>query len=324
MSDFDDDDFQFVMSESDDVDLHQPDSGNFQSTIQPNIPHIDSNTMVNKNMTMKIWRVLVQILYYRNDLADTIKPFFVNLKKENINDKKYIPLLKTFSKNQLKVLYENGIMINLKEGQNQSSSQSTSDNPKNDLEEIISGDKVEILDKFIQKNGIKTVNTITKAFKEVEEMKIPIIQFCIMNKAIECFKFLLINGFDDPNKTMEEQNPECFYDYDIHKRIEIKRYEWDCMATAIYFGNKEIIKILEVRGIEKGKNPTHIEAAILSYRNMIAKEIIWDLNENKEQIQNFLNLSIIASAKSNNINGVEYLMTNGADINMHNKHLNAT
>ena len=65
----------------------------------------------------------------------------------------------------------------------------------------------------------------------------------------------------------------------------IKRYEWDCMATAIYFGKKEIIKILEDKGIEKGKNPTHIEAAILSYRNMIAKEIIEDMNENKTQIQ---------------------------------------
>ena len=87
------------------------------------------------------------------------------------------------------------------------------------------------------------------------------------------------------------------------------------MATAIYFGNKEIIKILEERVIENGKNATHIEAAILSYRNQIAKEVIEDLNENNEQIQNILNLSITASAKNNNIKGVEFLMTKGADIN---------
>ena len=50
------------------------------------------------------------MLFYRNDLIETIKPFFENLKNENINDEKYIPLLKTFSKDQLKVLYQNGII----------------------------------------------------------------------------------------------------------------------------------------------------------------------------------------------------------------------
>ena len=61
-------------------------------------------------MIAKIWRVLAQILFYRNDLIETIKPFFENLKNENINDEKYIPLLRTFSKDQLKVLYENEII----------------------------------------------------------------------------------------------------------------------------------------------------------------------------------------------------------------------
>ena len=61
-------------------------------------------------MNAQIWRVLAQILYYRNDLTEIIKPFFKNLKNENINDVKYIPLLKRFSKDQLKVLYQNGII----------------------------------------------------------------------------------------------------------------------------------------------------------------------------------------------------------------------
>ena len=61
-------------------------------------------------MNVQIWRVLAQILFYRNDLIETIKPFFENLKNENINDEKYIPLLKTFSIYQLKALYENGII----------------------------------------------------------------------------------------------------------------------------------------------------------------------------------------------------------------------
>ena len=36
-------------------------------------------------------------------------------------------------------------------------------------------------------------------------MKSPLIQYCVMKNAIECFKYLLVNGFGDPNKTMEEQ-----------------------------------------------------------------------------------------------------------------------
>ena len=262
-------------------------------------------------MHQKIWRNLIQILYYRNDLADIMRPFFENLKNENIKETKYIPFLRTFSINQLEVLYKKKII-----GEIQPFSQGNVNGSQ--IEEIISGDKITELDKLLQEKDIKTLNTITKSFLEVEEMQIPLIQYCIMKNAIECFKYLLVNGFDDPNKTMQEQNPYPKNDF-MHKCwISEHRYEWDCMATAIYFGNKEIIKILEEKGIEKGKNQTHIEAAILSYRNLIAKEIIEDLNEtneNNKQIQNILNLSITASAKNNNIKGVEFVMTKGADIN---------
>ena len=195
-------------------------------------------------MIVKIWRVLTQILFYRNDLIGTIKPFFINLKNENINDGKYIPLIKTFSRDQLKVLYQNRIITeeryNLFIPKNQFST-----NIKAKIEEIISGDKIKELEKLLQEKDIKTFNAMTKSFLEVKKMKIPLIQYCIMKKAIECFKYLLVNGFDDPNKTMNELwNPIEFF------RKEIQRYKWDCMATAIYFGNKEIIKILEEKGIE--------------------------------------------------------------------------
>ena len=63
-----------------------------------------------KKMIVKIWKRLAQILFYRNDLIEIIKPFFKNLKNENMNDEKYIPFRKTFSKSQLKVLYQNGIL----------------------------------------------------------------------------------------------------------------------------------------------------------------------------------------------------------------------
>ena len=281
-------------------------------------------------MIVKIWKELVQILFYHNDSVEAIKPFFKNLKNENINDEKYISFLKTFSKDQLEVLYQNGIIqeekFNLLIPKNQKEDQSSTNetnetNEMNDIEEIISGDKIEELQKLIQENDIQAFEAIIKSFNEVKEMKIPLIQYCIMKNAIKCFQYLLVNGYDDPDKTMEDKNPSWYYDSEENS-IEIKKYDWNCMATAIYFGNKEIIKLLEKRVIEEGKNPAYIEAAILSFRNKIAKEMINNLNENKEQIQNILNKSIIASAKNNNIKGIEFLITK-ADLNTHDKQLNS-
>ena len=273
-------------------------------------------------MNAQIWGELAQILFYRTDLIEVIKPFFENLKNENINDEKYIPLLKTFSENQLESLYQNGIIseekINLLLPKNKFLTKRTNFKVNGimmiKIDEIISGDKSIELRKLLQEKDIKAFSTIIKSFLDVKEMEIPLIQYCIIKNAIECFKYLLVNGYDDPNKTMEDQYPSYTWDSQ-NNRIEIKRYKWDCMATAIFFGNNEIIQILEVKGIEKGKNPAHIEAAILSYRNLIAKTIIEDQNENNEQIQDILNLSIIASAKNNNIKGIKFLITNVVDIN---------
>ena len=215
-------------------------------------------------MNEKIWRVLAQILYYRNDLSNIIKPFFENLHNQNINDENYISVLKTFSKDQLEVLYQNGIITEENFNslgfitKNQLSTFSVNEDNNTNVEAIISGDKINELQELIQEKDIKTFNTITKSFLEVEKMKITLIQYCIMKKAIECFKYLLVNGFDDPNKTMEEENPypEGTINYKNWKTQH--QYEWDSMATAIYFGNKEIMKILEEKGIKKGKkNSTH-------------------------------------------------------------------
>ena len=104
-------------------------------------------------MNVKIWRVLAQILFYRNDLIDTIKPFFENLKNENLNDEKYLPLLKTFSEDLLEMLYENEIIteekLNLLIPKNQKENQYSTKGtnfPVTDIndkiEEIISGDKI--------------------------------------------------------------------------------------------------------------------------------------------------------------------------------------
>ena len=276
-------------------------------------------------MNEKIWRVLIQILYSNDDLIEIIKPFLENMKKESINDEKYIPFLETFSKSQHEVLYHHRIITKEKlcsvmpkdydRNHNQSSSKSEdmilSDNFK--IEEIISGDKLQELQELIQKEDINNFDTIIGPFKEVEKMKIPLLQYCIMKKAIECFKYLLINGYDDPKKLMDEQNPEEFFCSYKPPKI-IKRYQWDCMATAIYFGNNEIIKILEGKGIEKGENPIYIEAAILSFRNTIAKEILDTIREENILNQN-LNVALISSAKNNNIKAAEILIGKGVDIN---------
>ena len=134
---------------------------------------------------------------------------------------------------------------------------------------------------LLQEKDIKTFNTITKSFLEVKKMDIPLIQYCIMKNAIDCFKYLLVNGYDDPNKTMQDLNPDSCID-SYSKLIKIKRYEWDCMATAIYFGNKEIIGILEDKGIGKGKkflNHTREFMVIKIYLNSY-----WNLTCFKEVI----------------------------------------
>ena len=206
-------------------------------------------------MITQIWRVLAQILFERSDTIEIIKPFFANLKNENINNEKYLPFLKSFSKYQLEILYEDGILTkeifdisigNTKGNQSQSSTDFNNKNDENNnntIEEIISGDKIIELQELLEKKDISAFKTIQKSFKEVPKMKIPLLQYCVMKKAIECFKYLLVNGYDDPNKLMEEQNPLEFYDVNSRQKKKFKRYEWDCMATAIYFGNKEIIKI---------------------------------------------------------------------------------
>ena len=273
-------------------------------------------------MKEKIWRSLIQILYYRKDTSDIIKPFFENLKDENINDEKYLPLLQTLFQHQIEVLYQNEIIKKEKFDLLMSKFKKYLLFPhEENIEKIISGDNIKELQEFVQKKNISLFKRITKPFKEIKKMEIPIIHYCIMKNAINCFKYLLVNGLDDPNKFIAEQDP---YGYGSHYKY-IRKYEWDCMATAIYYGNKEIIHILENRGIEKGKNSKHIEAAILSYRNEIVEDLIDKINgknEKNEETEKILNVGIITSAMNNNIKATEWLIKKGANISINDKHLN--
>ena len=53
--------------------------------------------------------------------------------------------------------------------------------------------------------------------------------------------------------------------------IFFESYTVDDVCTAIYLGEITFIGVLEDRGIEKWKNPSGIQAAILSYRNSLAE-----------------------------------------------------
>ena len=57
------------------------------------------------------------------------------------------------------------------------------------IEDIISGDKINELEKLLHEKDMKKFNLIRKSFLEVEKIEIPLIQYCIMEKAIECFKY---------------------------------------------------------------------------------------------------------------------------------------
>ena len=271
------------------------------------------------------------MLSYRNDLIDTVRPFFQNLtnsannERFNINEEKHIPFLKLLFDSQLKVLYKFEIINEEKYSAVVPKKENLSTNSSNHEEEIviersreiIKEDQMEKLQILIRENGINTISPIIKSFNEIKKMKIPIIIECIIQKAIKCFKYLLINGFEDPTTvTMQEQNP---YPDDNYWETHHK-YEWDCMSIAIYFGEAEIVKILEDRGFEKWKNPRYIEAAVLSYRNSIVKEIIYQMKEKNENGNDNINdtnfiVGLIASGKSNNIKGAEILINNGANLN---------
>ena len=283
-------------------------------------------------MKRQIWRNLAQLLSNRKDLAQIIKPFFENLKnskdndeeefdEENFNDDDF---LRTLTSSQLNALYESGILtfnprysLELEQKFQRRKFLPNIDSHNNEIiSTIILGDNLDELRELHQKKDINTFNIITASFREIDYMKIPIIQFCIMKNAIKCFKYLLVNGIDDPNKIMEELYPDNAWDYGRLYYKQIHRYQWDSMATAIYFGNNEIIKILESKGFIIGSNPAHIEAAILSFRQSIAKEIIQSTNG-----VNTLVLGLCASANSNNIEIAKFILKENVDINAHDSNI---
>ena len=282
----------------------------------------------------KIWWELTKILTYRTDLIDVLKPFMCFLNSHNINDEKYISFLHSYSKFQLKLLFKNGILseerfnsLVPKEANNSQDHsknipskseielQEKKQNIEEILDEIMEGDKCEDLRRLINDEDLTKFQTITKSFNEAKIVIIPIIQYSIMKNAIKCFKLLLVNGYDDPNKTMKEQYQKNRWNRKSRMEKDLERYEWDCMATAIYFGNIEIVKILEEKGIKKGKNESHIKAAILSFRSSIMKSIIEERENNHDDIEKLLSAGLFVSANNNNIQAAKFLIKKGININ---------
>ena len=89
------------------------------------------------------------------------------------------------------------------------------------------------------------------------------------------------------------------------------------MTIAICFGEWEMMKILEERGINKLNNPNVWEAAALTHRNNLLKLFI----SNKDQINNFqecLQKGFEGAIKGNNIKGTILLISNGSNLNVKN------
>ena len=107
---------------------------------------------------------MIQMLSFRNDLIDTIKPFFEELnnnnnEKYNINEEKHIPFLKSLSQFQLIILcnyniLDTNIYIAVVMG-TLIGSIVYKGNPIN-VREIIQGDKMENMQKLIREKDIKT------------------------------------------------------------------------------------------------------------------------------------------------------------------------
>ena len=122
----------------------------------------------------QIWRFLTQILCHRNNLTNVLKPFFENLKNENINDDKNIPFLKSLSIFQLYTLYESEIITKAKLFSllSKNKLRTTFTNEIIEIIDIIKEDKEKELDELIQKEGITRFAVIIEPFREVPKMKL--------------------------------------------------------------------------------------------------------------------------------------------------------
>ena len=243
-------------------------------------------------MKKEIERTLIKMVFFRRDLMKLIKPFLPS----NISIKNIPPFCR---KNQfITFLQQSDINVEKEEEENKNK-----EDHQIYIKQIIEEDKVELLQKETEKENNMNI-IIEDSFLELENMEIPILHYCIMKKAIKCFKFLILNGAN-PSLTLQYQL--TIDEYDEYK------YEWDCMAVGAYFGEIEMMRILEERGINKLNNPNVWEAVTLSHRNQFLHLFI----SRKDEIPNFeecLRKGLKGSVKGNNLKAFKLLISKGADI----------
>ena len=206
--------------------------------------------IASKEMRVRIEQNLLKALFFRPNLITTIKAFLPNIISiENIPH---------FCQNSVffNYLTKNSIKI-----ENNEEKEETEDDEEEKTEQemhfkqIIEKDDLELLQQEFENNK----NIILEEWFFENYMTIPILHYCVMKKAMKCFKFLILNGAD-PSQTLSHEWKH--------------EYEWDCISIAVCFGEWEMMKILEERGFDKLNNPSVWEAAALTHRNKFLKLLI--------------------------------------------------
>ena len=132
-------------------------------------------------MKKEIERTLIKMVFFRRDLIKLIKPFLPS----NISIKN-IPL---FCRNQF-ITFLQQSDINVEKEEKNKNEENEDDQIY--MKQIIEEDNVELLQKETEKENNMNI-IIEDSFLEIENMEIPILHYCIMKKAIKCFKFLILN-----------------------------------------------------------------------------------------------------------------------------------
>ena len=248
-------------------------------------------------MRVRIEQNLLKALFFRPNLITSIKVFLPNIISiENISP---------FFQNKVffNYLAENNIKIenNEEKEETEKDDEVVKEGTKQEMhfKQIIEKDELE----FLQQEFENDKNIILHdSFFEIEKVNIPILYYCIMKKAMKCFKFLILNGAN-PSQTLSHEWKQ--------------EYEWDCISIAVCFGEWEMMKILEERGIDKLNNPNVWESATLTHRNKFLKLLI----SKQDEISNFeecLIEGMKGAIKGNNLKGSIMLILNGVDINAKN------
>jgi len=263
-------------------------------------------------MRGEIQKSLIKTEFYRPELIRVLKNFLEKEDlKENIPGFCRTPIF-------LEYLRKNDIEVDIKvedekekEKEKDMKNKDDAGNEENNsskIKKIIEEDNLELFQQETEKD--KNI-ILEETFFEAKNMKIPIIHFCVMKKAMKCYKFLILNGADPSVKLCEQSGTSNGRTGRRFGRAQEPKhiYEWDCISVAIAFGEWEMMKILEERGIDKLNNPSVWEAAGLTHRNRLLKQFI----EMKEEMDrttfaDCLKKGIEGSVKGNNLKGLKLLM----------------